>query len=512
MAPPRSEREWLESVRGLILRGDARAARVGLDAALIAFPASAELLRARAGLDRQSGHSSRAQQTLEALLARDPSDVASAFELARTLDADARPSAAAHALRTCLVPQGARDPELAIKAIEWLSDRSRQHDASAIAEAALAAHPEDPRLHAYAGMLQAQLGGFECARGHYLFALQHDAHALEWHVALGLANTLCYTDTRHPDIEQFRKGLARPDLSTLARAELHFALGKAHDDVGDFATAAWHFRNGNALRKQLVGWSRKAWRRAAQARLAARPMETGAVASDAFIPVFIVGMPRSGTTLLAARLAAYPCVRNRGELGLLAQLAESPSLAHGIDAAGLAAAAARYAREARQDDAADARWFIDKQPLNFRYVDLALALFPGARIIHCRRGARDNALSLWSQCFLSDAQGYAYDFGDIAAVVRDERRLMDHWSRRFPDAIRTVAYEDLVAAPQPTVDELAAWIGLSPHGNEMPATPRVDAISTASLWQARQPVHQRSVGRWRHYAPHVSELLSIPDD
>jgi hypothetical protein len=175
----------------------------------------------------------------------------------------------------------------------------------------------------------------------------------------------------------------------------------------------------------------------------------------------------------------------------------------------LASAAATYASRTRQDDAGIARWFIDKQPLNFRYVNLMLAMFPAAKVIHCRRGARDNALSLWMQCFLEPVHDYSYDFDDIAWVMRAEARLMAHWQSRYPEAIRDVPYEAMVADPQAVVAGLAAWLGLPPRdGSDRAARPAA-AISTASLWQARQPIYARAIGRWKHYAAYVPELLRI---
>jgi hypothetical protein len=198
-------------------------------------------------------------------------------------------------------------------------------------------------------------------------------------------------------------------------------------------------------------------------------------------------------------------VRNRGELPWLAKLAQLPVLAGNPTRAVLSQCAAIYAAQLRQDDSGAARFFIDKQPLNFRYVDLILALFPNARIVHCTRGARDTALSLWAQSFSEDVQGYASDFADIALVMRDEERLLTHWHRLYPQAIRELRYEDLAINPEGQIAGLADWLGVP--ANPAPRNDaRPDAIGTASLWQARQPVYTRSIGRWRHYAPYVSEL------
>lgn len=491
-----------------MLRGDTDPTDALLVQALAQYPASRELHRLRAWALSRNGRYAEAEQTLRDLLQSDPGDSAAALTLARALRPQHRTAAAAETIRACMALAGnAGNVGIAIAAIELLADMQRTRDAAAVAKAAIDTTPGDPRLHAYAGMLAIQLGEFTRAREHYLFALQHDPRAFEWHAAIGLAHTLRYADATHADFELFRTSLQHENLSGLARAELHFALGKAHDDIADYAHAAQHYRAGNAIRKQQVAWPRKAWRRAIQARLATRPHVQAATPDPEFTPIFIVGMPRSGTTLLAELLSRHPRTCNRGELPTLAELALSPALAGNPDVTALQRSTADYQGAARQDDAAQARWFIDKQPLNFRYIDLALAMFPHARIIHCQRNARDTALSLWMQCFLEAVQGYSYDFGDIAAVMHDCGRLMAHWLSRYPDSIRAVRYEDLTSKPQATVLALAEWIGLPlpGTGHRLPDQP-ASSITSASLWQARQPVYSRSVNRWMHYMQHVPEL------
>jgi hypothetical protein len=143
-------------------------------------------------------------------------------------------------------------------------------------------------------------------------------------------------------------------------------------------------------------------------------------------------------------------------------------------------------------------------------VDLIMALWPNARIIHCQRDARDTALSLWSQSFHDQAHDYAYDFNDIAVVIQGCRRLMSHWSQRYPESIRTVNYEALVTAPDETVMSLMEWLDIPARSADDHAQIN-HGISTASAWQARQPVYTSSAGRWRGYAPFLPELLRIPE-
>ena len=501
-----TEAQALAELRAAILRGDLAGAERVANAGLREHPQSLELRRALAGIVRQGGRDAEAETWLRDVLATDPRDVPSAFTLAEIHIQHGRLGAAARVLRTCF-EGGTHEANLSIRAIEMLADAQRQADAAVIAEVALATHPDDARLHAYAGMLHVQTGQFALAREHYLFALAHDARACEWNVPHGLAGAQRYTDAAHPDFALFGGCLARADLSDKARASLLFAIAKAHDDVGQQAQAADFLRQGNALAQAASNWSRKNWKRAVESRLSRKPLAHRIEPPD-FVPVFIVGMPRSGTTLLADLLGRYPRVCNRGELPWLARLAAHPALAGNPAPAALRSAAATYAAQWRQDDFGDAHWFIDKQPLNFRYVDLMLALYPNARILVCRRDPRDTALSLWSQLFMEDVQGYAYAFDDIALVMRDAERLLAHWAEHFAASMREVRYEDMATRPEHVVDGVARWLGFP--ADARPAVQSPDhAIATASLWQVRQPVYTRSIGRWRAYAPFVPELAKL---
>jgi hypothetical protein len=233
------------------------------------------------------------------------------------------------------------------------------------------------------------------------------------------------------------------------------------------------------------------------------------IARDDFAPVFVVGMPRSGTTLVAEWLARHPDVCNRGELNGIAQLAQELARTPKVGYGTLVHATHGYVQQTRQDDTA-VGWFIDKQPLNFLHIDLIASLFPNARIIHCVRNARDTALSIWMQYFAGHAQDFAYDFTNIAAAMNGCDRLMALARKRYPAIVRSVRYEAFVGDPESQTRALAEWIGLPPGTGTQPSSRRV--ISTSSAWQARQPVHTRSIGRWRAYASHVPELMQFADD
>lgn len=508
MGTAKTEQDWLDEARQLMLRGDRAGAEALTSLALEAYPKSFELRRILAGVLAMTGRDELAETLLRQLLAERPGDAGTAFTLSRLLLGQCHNSAAARVMRefTSCAPA---DPELAIQAIELLDDGERKRDAAAIAEQALASHPDDARLHAYAGMLAAQLGEFERARSHYLYVLDHARRACEWHAPLALASIRRYEDAGDPDLKRFVACLDRDDLSDAARATLLFAIAKIHDDLGHYAEAAGHAARANALARTVTRWSQPEWQAGIDAALSAPPFRIRLQASAGFCPVLVVGLPRSGTTLMAELLARRPRTCNRGESPQLAELARRFGERARTKADALADAASVYMAHMQQDDASDARWFIDKQPLNLRYLDLMLAMFPDARIIHCVRGERDNALSLWMQSFREPIQGYANGFDTIASVMRDCRQLMLRWTATFGDAIRTVHYEQLVTSPNAVVGELAAWLGMPAQDGDTIAGAASGDIATASLWQARQPVYRTSIGRWRHYAPWVPELAQF---
>lgn len=498
--------DWLGEAQRLALEHRAAAAARLLGQAILEHPESADLIYALAGLSADAGQVEQAQTLLRQVLDLSPAHLGAAMMRARLLIGEGKTAAAARVLQP-QIDRVAMEPEQVIQIVELLDDVGRKRDASQWCEAAIEATPEDVRLHAYAAMLAAQLGGFDLARQRYLYVATHSEQAPDWHVPLGLAALQRYRDPQHPDIALFERYLQKP-LRDPARASVLFALGKARDDLGDTQTAAECFREANALAHAAQPWSRKHWQRSVEMRRHRRLLATAAPVPDAWTPVFIVGLPRSGSTLLAERLARHPQVFHRGESPWLPTVAKSINAQAADYSAQLERARATYAAQLRQDDN-DARWIIDKQPSNVLDVDLILAMFPHARIIHCRRQPRDNALSIWMQSFLSPSQAFAYDWADIAAVSRGTVQLMQHWQERFPDSVRAVPYEALVENTAATLAELAEWLALPAVTS--PDTVASQAISTASLWQARQPVHTRSIGRWRAYAPYLPELLRLPE-
>ena len=441
-----------------------------------------------------------------------PSDPVRAFALASALRGDGQLDAAT-AVMMALGSRHVADPDITFDCAQFMRECGRHEQAAMLCKQRLQTGSASPRMMAFAGNVAQELGQFEEAREHYMAALRAGVNLNQWFVLQSLANAQRYVDASHPDFALFESNLRHPFLTPRARASIMFALGKACDDVGDRARTVKLLREANSLARSTVTWSSATWAQfvAMQLRMpiAAPPPDIELNCT----PVFVVGMVRSGTTLVADRIGRDPAVRSRGELPFIGYLAEQ-LIKHRCagDPAALAEARKIYLTHLQQDDM-PAGWYVDKHPLNFRYLGQIALLFPQARVIYCRRNRRDNALSIWSQLFAHSDNDYAYDFDDIAAFGAGCDLLMEHWEKRLSLRIHTVDYETMVEHPARTLSGIRAFLDLpleapSLQGNVAGARDQRDyPIASASMWQARQPVYRSSVARWKLYAALVPELV-----
>lgn len=453
---------------------------------------------------RNAGQFAQAEAALRDALRLAPGHRDAAYSLAFMLREQGRIQAATDA-----VAEWARHArpglEYVMAALGFLLECDALRRAHALARDARARWPEDARLAARAGEIALALGEFDEAAQSLRDALDRDPNlSAAW---LRLAHCRRYAQIDDADPHRFERGWADAKLTPLARTSAGFALGKALDDVGDYARAAAVLRAANARAQAGAPWNRSVWRGGIEAQLAASPLPAVAEQPD-FVPVFIVGLPRSGTTLVASTLGSFDGVRDRGELNwipaLHTHLREQRQL---HEASALAQIAALIRAQMRRDDA-PARYYVDKNPLNFRYLDFILALFPNARIVHCRRALRDAALSLWMQHFAGEDMGFSHDFADIAQVARDCDALLAHWRHRGVEML-DLDYETFVAAPDMQRTRLAEFIGVDAETFALNDPTVGDVVKTASVWQVRQPVYTRSIGRWRRYVPYLPELATL---
>jgi hypothetical protein len=447
-----------------------------------------------------------AEALLRELTAREPTCEGAAMLLAEVLRSQGRLSAAAQVtLDVCEANEF--EPLLCLRAVGFVQQCDRHATAAQICEGALGHATVPPELLVLAGHIARESGDFETARARYVAALDAGIDLDRHHVLGALANTRRYVGAGDADIARFARHFADTRYSPRSRASAGFALAKVQNDLADYASAAATLRRANAMVQTVSSWNAAAWRAFVAGRRHGAIASINGMPDHDFIPVFVLGLPRSGTTLTATLLARASGARDRGEFRALRFIASRlASGGHLGSTTAMAEAANLYRMLAVQDDA-PARWYIDQDPLNFRYLDIAAAMFPQARVIHLRRDPRDTALSLWSQDFAHPDMAFSYDFEDMAAYMEGHDALMHHWKKALRIPLHELDYEALVTDTGATLARLRDFIGapVDKPGHSHESVP----VQSASVWQARQPVYKTSVGRWRHYAPYVPGLAQF---
>jgi len=390
----------------------------------------------------------------------------------------------------------------------------RLADAEASTRRALALCPDAADTLALLGSLAVDHGRFDEAEDWLRKALAIDPELPEALGSLATLRKMSAADASWRDAAE--RVLAR-GLPVAHAINLHHALGKYYDDVDDRDAAFQHHRRGNELARR----SRLRYDRAEMTQRVTRTLEafdrnvlaalrSGGLGSER--PVFVVGMPRSGTSLTEQILASHPEVHGAGELLYWIFAADAERAATAEKRAATIAELGRAYLEGLATQAPDASRVVDKLPVNFRHIGLIHAALPGARFIHLERNSLDTCLSIYFQGF-SAAHPYATDFGDLAHYYHEYRRLMAHWRAVLPpQTLLEVRYEDLVDDPEAWSRRMLAHIGLpwDPRCLEFHRTER--PVLTASNWQVRQPISKGSVNRWRRYERFIGPLRQALGD
>ena len=387
---------------------------------------------------------------------------------------------------------------------ETLSRLGYQDQAVEAYRAGVQLQPASAPLWLALAQAEEDCGDAASARNAYEQAL-----ALQPGWAFALAGLVGMLRQRTPDtrLQQAAVLLADPAKGVGDRALLVYAIGKASDAQGEHAAAMAHWHAANAARRRVAGEPDvAAWVRRVDRIIEAypAPLSRGATpatphaSDDRF--VFVVGMPRSGTTLTEQILASHPLAHGCGELPDIAMIARAPG--------DLRAAAERYVAAATRHAPAAAARLVDKEPLNFLHLGLVATLFPRARVVWCRRDPRDIAVSIYGENFAMD-ETLATDLGGIGHYIRQQERLMRHWQSVLPLPILESTYEALVTDPETQARRIVEFTGLAwdPACLDFHCSDR--AVQSPSRWQVRQPVHARSVGRWRNYEAHLGPLLDV---
>jgi len=453
----------------------------------------------------------------------------------RALELDDRPAHMWEALGHCLRQQGAlddaeaafdealkRQPEStallnALGLVQFA--KNRVDDALASFEAALALDAALPLSQNHTGMACSALGDRSRAASHFEQAIAIDAGFGDAYRNLAELNL---DEAQARDlIGRISRQLANDTLAPLHRIDMQFALGKLLDDLGQFEEAFAAFETANQLKHVDVRFNAEAQGRYMDAIIEvfnAEYFEAAASHGESSEqPVFVVGMPRSGTSLVEQIAASHPRVFGAGELTFfpehimtLARRLESdksfPYCVKGkMEAIAQLAPAYLELLEQRADGAVRVT---DKMPYNFLYLGVIAALFPRARVVHCRRDPMATCFSIYTRK-LAGSHPYSYDLQELGAAYRAYERLMGHWRTVLPMPLLDLDYEGLIADQEGCTRELIAFLGLDwdPACLDFHRTKR--AVTTASQWQVRRPLYASAAEHWRHYADHLEPLREV---
>jgi tetratricopeptide (TPR) repeat protein len=362
-------------------------------------------------------------------------------------------------------------------------------------------------------------GRFGEAEDAFLRALSLDAQHVLAH--LGLAMMKRPREIEDRALESIESVLAGRPNGTPGNAGLHFAAAHLHERHGDYDAAFGNYLSGNTLRSELNPYSAEGSKKEFDALIATFTPELLATrpyaGSPSTVPVFIVGMPRSGTTLTEQIIASHPDAAAAGELMTFRDLLEPKSrvdqernlfvLPNETEAATIIRGYLEMLTEGRTD----ALRVTDKLPFNFFYLGMIQLLFPHAKIIHCRRDPMDTCLSCFCQNF-TEKMNFTMRMEDLGTYYRLYDRLMRHWKAVLPRPILEVDYERLTGEPEAAIREIIDFCELpwndaclAPHETQR-------SVRTASIWQVRQPIYRSSVAKWKRFEKHLGPLKQALGD
>jgi len=396
----------------------------------------------------------------------------------------------------------------------------RTAEALASYDKAIALCADYPSAHYNKGNALSEIGQFDAASQALETAIKLAPRTARFYRALLEGRRATPGDPYLQALEDLLQGAASLDPDE--QIDLHFGLAKAYADLGDHERSFRRLMDGNALKRKHVVYDEKANFEIFEQTRAAfthelMGMNKGLSESSAN-PIFIVGMPRSGSSLIEQILASHPQVFGAGEIDDFgkaiisvtgfAEAIDSPAYLSRLPREKLLQIGANYLDRTRSL-APDAGRITDKMLLNFRFVGLIHMALPNARIIHTVRDPMDTCLSCFSNLFAGKSQPYAYDLSELGRYYRAYESMMTHWRTVLPSNVMLdVQYEGVIADFEGQVRRLIAYCGLDwePRCLDFHKTQR--QVRTASREQVRQPLYQRSVGRWRPFEPFLGPLLA----
>jgi tetratricopeptide (TPR) repeat protein len=405
----------------------------------------------------------------------------------------------------------------------------RTNEAVECLRTAVRIEPQFPEAHCNLGLTLGRMGELAAAEASLREALRLDPEHMRAYSELAFLLGGRLDDT---SLTAMRQLSSDPRLADGDRSRLHFSLAKVYDARGAYSEAAYHAEQANALDRAARHASGQTYSPVDHARGIDRIIATftpeffarvSGWGLETQLPIFVFGLPRSGTTLVEQILASHSLIEGAGEVNLGRRAVDLLSRGSGrgvtesvrwVDRNSLRQAAEHCLEQLQMLGTSPTKdlpiRIVDKAPDNYLAVNLLAALFPRARFIHCTRDVRDVALSCWLIQFAE--VNWANDMDCIASRIHEYRRLMEHWQRVLPVPIIEISYEALVANLETEAKRLVDACGLNWEPACLAYHETRRSVHTASFAQVRQPIYTGSVGRWRHYADALAPLFARLDE
>ncbi len=510
-----------EVVRASTLFADGELARAEelVRAFLIEHGHHVEAMRLLAHIAMAQDIHGDAQLILEGILELAPEDHAARFDYAQVLLKRQLYPQAEQQAQKLLAAEPAHRGYRTLLAMTQVG-LGRHERALALYRELLTGAQQPAELHLSIAHLLKTLGSTEAAVAEYRRAADSRPAYGDAYWSLANLKTYRFTDG---ELERMITAESAPSTGAEDRYHLCFALGKALEDRGQFEQSFRYYSRGNALRRSGSEHRPEQVERNTQLQievctpaLFARHARSGAPAAD---PIFIVGLPRAGSTLIEQILASHSQVEGTRELADVARMvaelqgrdARYPAVLAQMSAADFNALGQRYLSDTRAYRLEARPRFIDKMPNNFRHLGLIHLMLPNAKIIDVRREPMACCFSNFKQLF-AQGQEFTYSLEDLARYYRTYLELMRHWDAVLPARVLRVQYEDVVADLEGNVRRLLEFCGLTfePACLTFHRTER--SVRTASSEQVRQPIYREGLSQWRHYEPWLAPLREALGD
>ena len=496
-----------------------------LDAAIEAYKMTVKIspshLHALANLGGLLVSAKRYDEAVEPLmraLKLDPNSAPAHYNLAQAFNGQGNlPGALDEALKARELDKDLADIH---NFIGLLADNMRNYDEASVAYERLnELMPEKmwPWLQRASNLQYA--GKFDEAEKVLTAGLAHHPDVAEFHLLLSVGKRSPEEEAK--SISMLKSAIDEGRLDDREHIGFLFALGRLYDRAGDYANAIEAYHEGNRRKKTLEPYDSDALAKLTDRIISVYTpkfySERAGFGNDSQKPVFVVGMPRSGTTLLERLLSSHPDVASVGELGDFSIQCRREGF--GSDPVWLSPE--EHAAFSKQQIADLASGFlkrleplahgaaraVDSTPGNIFQVGLISLTFPRATIIHSRRSPFDTGLSMYFQNFLEGNIPFSNSLSDIATTFHCHRRLLRHYRDELGLTVHVAEYEEIVADTPTQISPLLAAMNVDPAQASFDNTASDDAIRSASLWQARQPVYKTSVERWRSYEKYIGPLI-----